>query len=240
MTEKSIAVVIPTYNEREAIIPLIEEILKLPLDIKVLVIDDDSPDGTAEVVMKSFGNNPSICVYVRKGKRGRGLAGIFGFKEALKTGAEVIGEMDGDFSHHPYFIPEMIEKLSSYDVVIGSRYVKGGRDIERGFLRRVISNFSRLYIKILLGIKLSDPTSGYRFFRREILEKIVDKLSAEDPFIVTEVLFYLKKSNVKFYETPIVFYERKAGKSKLKMATLIRYLIKVLALRTGYGRKKIY
>ncbi|HOL22833.1 MAG TPA: polyprenol monophosphomannose synthase [bacterium] len=240
MNEKSIAVVIPTYNEREAIIPLIEEILKLPLDIKVILVDDNSPDGTADIVMKSFGNIPSVRIYVRKGKRGRGLAGIYGFKEALKTEVNIIGEMDGDFSHHPSFIPSMIEKLSSYDVVVGSRYVKGGMDIQRGILRRIISNISRIYIKMLLGIKLSDPTSGYRFFRREILEKIIDKLSAEDPFIITEVLFYLKRYNARFCEVPITFYERKAGTSKLKPSILIMYLFKVLKLRTRYGRKKIY
>lgn len=239
MNEKSTVIIIPTYNEKENIVPLIEEILKIPLDIKVFIIDDNSPDGTADIVRNTFGNKPSVRVYVRKEKRGRGLAGIYGFKEALKTDADIIGEMDADFSHHPSFIPAMIEKLSSYDAVIGSRYVKGGRDIQRGILRRVISNFSRLYIKIILGIKISDPTSGFRFFRRQTLETIIDKLSAEDPFIVTEVLFYLKKHKVRICEVPIEFYERKSGTSKLKPTILLKYLFRVLLLRTGYGRKKI-
>lgn len=235
-----VAIVIPTYNEKETIVALIEEILKIALNINLFIIDDNSPDGTADIIKKQFGDNPSVKVYIRKEKRGRGLAGIFGFREALKTDAEIIGEMDADLSHHPFFIPKMIEKISYYDAVIGSRYIKGGKDIQRGVLRRVISKMSHIYIRVILGIKLTDPTSGFRFFRREILEKIIDKLSAEDPFIITEVLFYLKKYKVRICEVPIVFYEREAGTSKLKLNILFKYLLKVLLLRIGYGRKKIH
>ena len=240
MSRKSIAMVIPTYNERENIIPLIEELLRQPLDIRVILVDDNSPDGTAGAVKERFGNTPSVSVYVRKNKRGRGLAGIYGFREALKTGADIIGEMDGDFSHHPSFIPSMVEKISSADVVIGSRYVKGGKDIRRGPVRRLVSNLARQYIRIMLGVKVKDPTSGFRLFKRETMEKIVNKLKAEDPFIVTEVLFYLKKCNAVISEVPITFYERKAGTSKLKPSVLIKYLFNVLKLRMGYGRKKIF
>ena len=239
MNKQPISIVIPTYNERETIVPLIEAILKIPLDIKIIVVDDNSPDGTADIAGKTFRDNPSVSIHLRTGKRGRGLAGIFGFKEALKTGAEVIGEMDADFSHHPSFIPLMIEKIQYCDVVIGSRYIKGGEDIQRGVVRKIISKLSHIYIKTVLGIKLSDPTSGFRFFKRAPLEKIIDTLSAETPFIVTEVLFHLKKHNVKFCEIPIIFYERKAGTSKLRPTTLFKYLVDVLLLRIGYGRKKI-
>ncbi|MCM8820347.1 MAG: polyprenol monophosphomannose synthase [Candidatus Omnitrophica bacterium] len=235
MNKKSVAIVVPTYNERENIIPLIDEILKIPLNIKIFVIDDNSPDGTADIVRDTFINNPNVSVYVRTEKKGRGLAEIFGFKEALKSSAEIIGEMDADFSHHPSFISRMIEKIDHCDVVIGSRYIKGGKDIERGILRKVISKMSHIYIRTLLGIKLSDPTSGFRFFRREVIEKIIDKLSAEDPFIITEVLFYIKKCNVRICEVPIVFHQRKAGKSKLKPDILFKYLLKVLLLKIGYG-----
>lgn len=240
MNKRSITVVIPTYNERENIIELIQEILKLPLDIKVLVVDDNSPDNTGKVVKDAFEGNQRVSVHIRTGKRGRGIAGIYGFKTALNTDAEIIGEMDADFSHHPSFIPSMVEKLNSCDVVIGSRYIKGGKDKERGILRKIISKFSHIYIRTILGIKLKDPTSGFRFFRRETLKKIVDKLSAEDPFIITEVLFYLKKEGAKICEVPIKFYQRKAGKSKLKFSVLLKYLFRVLFLRMGYGRKKVH
>ncbi|MCX8081838.1 MAG: polyprenol monophosphomannose synthase [bacterium] len=239
MDKKSIAIVLPTYNEKDNIVSLIEEILKLQLNIQVILVDDNSPDGTADTVRKVFIDNPRVSVYVRTEKKGRGLAGIYGFKEALKTNAEIIGEMDADFSHHPSFIPSMVEKIEYCDVVIGSRYIKGGKDTQRGSLRKIISKISHLYIKTILGIKLSDPTSGFRFFKRDILEKIIGKLSADDPFIITEVLFYLKKYNARICEVPIVFHQRKAGKSKLKPYILFKYLLKVLLLRMGYGRKKI-
>jgi len=234
--KKSAAVVIPTYNEKDNIVPLARELLKLPFEMKVLVIDDNSPDGTGNIAREAFADNPAVSVFIREAKKGRGLAGIFGFRQALETGSEVIGEMDGDFSHHPRFITEMMEKLEDCDVVIGSRYIKGGRDVNRGPLRRVISNCARMYIRLILGINVADPTSGFRLFRRKIMEQIVDSLSAEDPFIVTEVLFYLKKKNARIAEVPIEFYERKAGISKLGGRTLLKYLGKVLNLRLNHGR----
>ncbi|MCM8760348.1 MAG: polyprenol monophosphomannose synthase [Candidatus Omnitrophica bacterium] len=238
MNKKSVAIVIPTYNEKENIPFLIEEILKIPLNIKVLIIDDNSPDKTADIVRDKFINNPRVSVYVRRDKKGRGLAEIFGFREALKTDAEIIGEMDADFSHHPRFIPRMIEKIYNCDVVIGSRYIKEGRDIERGILRKIISRLSHIYIRTILGIKLSDPTSGFRFFRREVIEKIIDKLSAEDPFIITEIIFYLKKYRFRISEVPIVFHQRMAGTSKLTPKILFKYLFNILLLRTGLWKKR--
>lgn len=237
MTEKkSTAVVIPTYNEKDNIVPLIRELLKLPLEMKVLVIDDNSPDGTGNTAKEAFRDNASVSVFIREGKKGRGLAGIFGFKKALETDAEAICEMDGDFSHHPRFIPAMTAKLGHCDAVIGSRYVKGGKDVNRGFVRRAVSNCARTYIRLILGITVADPTSGFRLFKRETLGRIVDSLSAEDPFIVTETLFHLKKNKARITEVPIEFYERKAGVSKLGTKTLLKYLVKVLRLRLNHGR----
>ncbi len=233
---KSIAVVIPTYNEKDNIVPLVQELIKLPLHLKILVVDDNSPDKTGIIAKEAFPDNPSVSVFIREGKRGRGLAGIFGFRKALETGAEAIIEMDGDFSHHPRFIPAMLEKLEDSDAVIGSRYINGGADVNRGLLRRTISNCARLYIKLVLGINVADPTSGFRAFKSEIMSRIVDSLSAEDPFIVTEVLFCLKKEKARITEVPIEFYERKAGVSKLGGKTLIKYLGKVLRLRMNNGR----
>jgi dolichol-phosphate mannosyltransferase len=237
MTGKiSTVVVIPTYNEKENIVPLLQGLLNLSVELKIIVVDDNSPDGTGRIAKEAFSDNPSVSVYIRDGKRGRGLAGIFGFRQALKTDAEIIGEMDGDLSHHPRFIPSMLEKLEDCDVVIGSRYISGGQDVNREFLRRTISRCARMYIRMFLGINVADPTSGFRFFRREILEQVIDELSAEDPFIVTETLFYLKKKKARIVEVPIEFYERKAGVSKLGGKTLLKYLIKVLKLRLNYGR----
>lgn len=228
--------VIPTYNEKDNVVPLVQELLKLPLKLKVLIVDDNSPDGTGRLAKEAFKDNPAVSVYIREGRKGRGLAGIFGFRQALETGCNIIGEMDGDFSHHPSFIPAMLAELSHSDVVIGSRYVKGGQDANRGFLRRAISKCARVYISLMLGIRVADPTSGFRLFKRKILEQILDSLSAEDPFIVTETLFYLKKKKARICEVPIEFYERRSGVSKLGGRTLLKYLLKVLKLRLNYGR----
>ena len=231
MKDKKIAVIIPTYNERENIIPLIKELLKLPLNIRIFIVDDNSPDGTGDVVKKHFSENSSVNVFIREGRRGRGLAGIFGYKKAIEAGSDVIGEMDGDFSHHPEFIPEMIRALEKADVVIGSRFLKEGGEERKNFIRKCITKFAHFYLRIILGIKLTDPTSGFRFFKRKSLEKIVRFLKAEDPFIVTEVIFYLNKEKVNIIEVPIVFSEREKGESKLKYSTLLKYLFKVIKLR---------
>jgi dolichol-phosphate mannosyltransferase len=231
MKHNRIAVVIPTYNERENIISLIEEILSLPLNIAVLVIDDDSPDGTGDVVSRAFHNNPTVHVFIRKEKRGRGLAGYFGYLRALEMHFDIIGEMDADWSHHPMFIPDLVHALENADVAVGSRYLKGAEEQRKSVMRRAISRFARLYLRFLLHIPLSDPTSGFRFFRRSALAKIADAIKSEDQFIVTEVYFLLTRTGAHFAEVPITFYERKKGQSKLGTEVLFRYLYKVLCLK---------
>jgi len=234
MENKKIAVIIPTYNEKSNIIPLVKKILSLPLNIKVIVVDDNSPDKTGEIVKECFKNNTLVDVYIRREKRGRGLAGIFGYKRAIEGGFEIIGEMDGDMSHNPKFIPAMIMNLKNSDAVIGSRYLKKGGEERKSFIRKLISRFASFYLRMILNINLTDPTSGFRFFKKEYLAKIINYLKAEDPFIVTEVIFYLNKAKAKISEVPIVFYERKTGKSKLKFTTLLKYLFRVIYLRI-YG-----
>ena len=231
MKNRKISVIIPTYNEAECILPLIDEILKIPLPINIIVVDDNSPDKTGKIVEEKFRNNPFVHVFIRKGKRGRGLAGIFGYKKAIEMGSDIIGEMDGDFSYHPFYIPEMVKNINGWDVVVGSRYIPGGKEERKSLLRRLITKCAHFYIKTILGIDLSDPTSGFRFFKKEVIENILPFLSAEDPFIVTEVYFYIRKKKFKIKEIPITFYERKKGKSKLNIGVLVKYLVKVLKLK---------
>lgn len=227
---KTIAV-IPTYNEAGNIELMIEAILALPLDISVLVVDDFSPDGTYELVEQLAKKNKKVNLLVRKENRGRGWAGIDGFKLALEMGADYIVEMDGDLSHAPKFIPEFVKAAADADIVIGSRYIAGGMDEQRTLIRTIVSGFARKYLSTVLGIKVQDPTSGFRLFRRPALEKIVPHLKARDPFIVTEVLYYAKKFALKIKESPIEFMARGAGESKLKPATLIKYLFRVWNLK---------
>lgn len=225
-------VMIPTYNEAGNIRQVIKDILELPMNIEVLVVDDNSPDDTAGLVEVLAANDRRVHLLLRKENRGRGWAGIEGFKEALDMGADFIVEMDGDHSHSPAFIPVFYEKLNNTntDVVIGSRYISGGKDEYRTLLRRMISGFARKYLAFMLGLNIADPTSGFRMFTRDALQKIVNSLKARDPFIVAEVLFHLKKHGFKITEAPIEFLSRYTGESKLKASTLIKYLFRVWGL----------
>ena len=225
-----IIALIPTYNEAGNIEGLIKKILQLPLDIGVLVVDDNSPDKTGEAVKRLMKTSPKVSLLLRKENKGRGWAGIDGFKEALKMGAEYLVEMDGDGSHDPRFINDFYKSIKNCDIVIGSRYAEGGRDEERTILRRAISGFARRYLSFVLGVKVKDVTSGFRMFKRHALEKILPHLKARDPFIVSEVLYYSKTHNLKITESPIEFLSRGTGVSKLGPATLIKYLFKALLL----------
>ncbi len=226
-----IIAMIPTYNEAGNIKGMIQDILALPLDIGVLVADDNSPDGTARIVEEMTQADPRVHLLLRTERRGRGWAGIDGFKKALELGAEYVVEMDGDRSHDPRYIPALLEAAKKGDVAIGSRYVAGGKDEARSFLRRGISGFARRYLAAVLGVSLQDPTSGYRLFSRRALEAILPFLSARDPFIVSEVIFHLKRRGMAMDEVPIEFMSRGAGESKLKPSTLFKYLVRVWELR---------
>lgn len=226
-----IIAVIPTYNEAGNIKQVVSEILALPLHMEVLVVDDLSPDGTYKIVEEIAAADKRVHLLLRKENRGRGWAGIDGFKKALELGGKYVVEMDGDGSHSPRFIPTMFANIGSHGMAIGSRYVRGGKDEARGLLRKSISGFARKYLAFALGTKLKDPTSGFRMFERSALEKIIPKLSARDPFIVTEVIYFAKKAGINITEVPIEFMPRITGESKLKPATLLKYLLRVWLLR---------
>lgn len=234
MKNEKIAVIIPTYNERENIIPLVEEILILPLNITVFVVDDDSPDGTGELARKYFGNNERVEVYIRKEKKGRGYAGRFGYEKAIEKGFDIIGEMDGDFSHSPEFIPGIISLFRESDVVSGSRFLSGGKSLRQSIVREFITYCAKIYLRLVLNIRLTDPTSGFRFFKKSVLSEIVPFLKSKDAFIVTEVFYYVFRKKFVIREFPIVFYKRKYGSSKLKTLTLLAYLYRVILLRIGF------
>jgi len=227
-----VMVIIPTYNERENIDPLLEEIINLHEDIEALVVDDNSPDGTWRIVEDYSKKNPRIHLLRRTSERGRGLAEVAGFKYALEKEADYILTIDADFSHQPKYIPQFLKKIKDCDVVIGSRFLPGGGEVGRGFARRLITRLAAIYVRVLLGFKVTDPTSGYRCFKKRVLGGIdVDTLRANDPFILTEVLFRCHRKNFRIGETPIVFQDRKAGTSKLNLKILICYLLRVLSLK---------
>ena len=225
-------VMIPTYNERENIKSLINDILSLDNDISVVVVDDNSPDGTSQLVESSFSNNSRVDLICRKDDKGRGTAGIVGFQHALKKGADYIVEMDSDYSHHPKYIPIFLKEIQNFDVVIGSRNIEGGKEAGRSVFREFITWFANVYIRIIMGINIKDCTSGYRCFRRQVLESIgLEKMVSKGPSIVEEILYacHLKKFRIK--EIPILFEDRTRGDSTKNLCQYIDTAWKTLQFR---------
>ncbi len=225
-------VMIPTYNERENIKNLINDILSLDNDISVVVVDDNSPDGTSQLVESSFSSNFRVDLICRKNDKGRGTAGIVGFQHALKKGADYIIEMDSDYSHHPKYIPTFLKEIQNSDIVIGSRNIEGGKELGRSILREFITWFANLYIRIIMRINVKDCTSGYRCFRRKALESIgLEKMVSKGPSIVEEILYacHLKKFRIK--EIPIVFEDRTRGDSTKNLFQYIDTAWKTLQFR---------
>ncbi len=238
MKSKKIFITIPTYNERDNIARIIKEILSLKIpNLHILVADDNSPDGTWKVVKGISDRNSNVHLLLRDGPRGRGLAGVEAFKKALSRGADIIIEMDADFSHDPKYIPILLYKLESCDLVIGSRLVNGGKDVGRGVVRRTITKLANLYIRAVFGMKIKDCTSGYRCFKREVLESIdLDKLKSTGPSIVQEVLYLAYRGGFRICEVPIIFQNRTVGETKLSVKTLLNSYFFILKLRLSMMR----
>jgi dolichol-phosphate mannosyltransferase len=233
-----VVVMIPTYNERENIGPLIQDILALPIEynVSVLVVDDYSPDGTAGEVTDIGRRDPRVRLLLRKEKRGRGLAGIAGFREALGLRADFIVEMDGDGSHQPVFIPALLNAARRRDLVLGSRFVEGGKDADRPPHRRLVTFLVRHFIRRLFSVPVRDVSSGFRCFRREVLEKVgLDGLVSTGPSIVLEILYKAQRLGFAIEEVPIVFVDREKGKTKLTSLTLWRTLFMAIRIRRIYG-----
>lgn len=224
---------IPTYNERENIKNLIDKILKLKINnLHIVVVDDDSPDGTWKIVQEISRKNKNVHLVLRKKDKGRGSAGRDGFIYCLRHGAEAIVEMDADFSHDPKYIPLMAEELEDADLVLGSRRVGGAKEIGRSLIRKIVTHFANLYIGLMLGLKVKDCNSGFRCFKRKVLEAInLEKLESKGPAIVQEVLFKAHLKGFKIKEIPITFVNRTKGHSKLGIPQLAAGYFMVLKLK---------
>ncbi len=226
-------VMIPTYNERENIRNLIGEILKLKIkDLHIVVVDDNSPDGTWKAVEDISRKNRNVNLLLRKYNKGRGSAGKDGFIYCLEHNADVVIEMDADFSHDPRYIPSMIKELKNADLVLGSRRVSGAKEIGRGLFRRFVTSGANFYTKTMLGIKVRDCNSGFRCFKREVLEGIdIHSLESKGPAIVQEVLFKAHLKGFKIKEMPITFINRTKGHSKLGIPQLAQGYFMVMKLK---------
>jgi dolichol-phosphate mannosyltransferase len=227
-------VCLPTYNERENLEPMVRalgEVLDTSLD-GVLVIDDGSPDGTGEIADGLAAELSWVSVLHRDRKEGIGPAYVAGFRRVLAEGAELLLEMDCDFSHDPHDVPRLIAASSDADLVLGSRYVAGGGTENWGLLRRVISRGGCLYAQVLLGVRVRDLTGGFKCFRRSALEAIdLDALSAHGYAFQIETTYRVLRTGMRVAEIPICFTERRAGASKMTGAIVAEAIWKVPLLR---------
>ena len=226
-------IMIPTYNERENIRALIDKILGLGIkNLHIVVVDDNSPDGTWKIVQQIAKKKKNVHLLLRKKDKGRGSAGRDGFIYCLKHGADIIVEMDADLSHDPKYIPALIAGLKDADLVLGSRRLKDSKEIGRSWFRIFITLAANLYITIILGIKVKDCNSGFRCFKRKVLDGInAEKLQSKGPAIVQEVLFKTQLKNFKIKEIPITFVNRIKGRSKLGIPQLAAGFFMILKVK---------
>jgi dolichol-phosphate mannosyltransferase len=229
-----IAIVLPTYNEQAVISPLINEIFsvckKSGIDCTVIVVDDNSPDGTAQSV-KELQKKFNICLIERPRKMGLGTAYITGFKKAIQLGADLIFSMDADFSHQPRSIPHFVELSKKFDVVLGSRYIEGGGTSLTGY-RFILSKGANFIAATLFNLKAKDVTSGYRCYKAKVLKTIgLDSIKTSGYSFLEEILFLCKKKGFSIGETPIFFDYRRSGESKLGQKEIPKFFFNMLRLK---------
>ncbi|MHB8598785.1 MAG: polyprenol monophosphomannose synthase [Ktedonobacteraceae bacterium] len=232
-------IIIPTYNELENLRPLIQEIFSYVPQTDILIVDDNSPDGTGKLADELSAENPRIHVMHRAGKLGLGTAYIAGFKYAIEQKYDAAFEMDADFSHDPKYLPNFLEAIEDADLVIGSRYVKGGGTPNWSLLRRFISGGGNIYARFLLGLPIQDCTAGYRLYRRKVLETIdLDTIQSQGYAFQIELVYRVRKHNFKIVETPIIFLDRRVGKSKMSQKIFLEGFIFVFRTRFGLNKKQ--
>ncbi len=233
-------VIVPTYNERDNIDILIEELLALPVNVSVINVDDGSPDGTGEASEAWAAKTQRVQVIHRSGKLGLGTAYIAGFKHALAQDFDRIMTMDADFSHHPRYIPAMLELSRERAMVIGSRYVPGGGTLNCSWKRRMLSEGADGVAKLLLGLQARDCTAGFRCYRREVLQAIdLDAIFANGYSFLIEMIFNVQRHGFQIGEVPIVFEDRRRGTSKISQSEVWRALQTVGRLSVRRLREKL-
>ncbi|HEX6206278.1 MAG TPA: polyprenol monophosphomannose synthase [Solirubrobacterales bacterium] len=231
--------VLPTYNEAENLEPLVAAALaNLPDTARVLVVDDNSPDGTGDLADRLRAEEPRIEVLHRTQKEGLGPAYIAGFRHALAAGADRILEMDSDFSHDPADLPRLLAATEEADVAIGSRYVSGGGVENWSRVRQAISRGGSTYARALLGLPIRDLTGGFKCFRREVLEAIdLDAIGSRGYAFQVEMTYRAIELGFRVAEVPIVFHERRAGASKMSRSIVLEAAWMVPKMRWGRGKR---
>ena len=232
-------VVVPTYNERENLVPLAQRLRALPVPVDLLVVDDGSPDGTGKLADELAAKHPSIHVLHRTEKSGLGRAYIAGFKWALERGYEYMFELDGDFSHNPDDIPMFLEAAKDADLVLGSRYLNGIRIINWPLSRLMLSKSAAKYVQVITGMQITDPTGGYKCFRRRALESIdLNAVRSNGYSFQIELTHKIWRQGMKISEVPIIFTDRFQGTSKMsgKIVREALWMVWRLWLQNGLRR----
>lgn len=232
--QTEIWVVVTTYNEKENIPALIPQILEKDDRLKVLVVDDSSPDGTGKIVDKLKSKYKNRLDIIHRNTRGVGTALRDGFKEVLKRGADIVIQMDADFSHNPFYLPDFIKELENgSDVVIGSRYAEGGGIASRSLIRNSISKIANFYNHLFLGMwNLSDTATGYKGYKSGVLSSIdLNSMLSSGYSIGIENLYRISKKGFIVKEIPILFSDRNAGNSKMGVPEILKYMFTVIRIR---------
>jgi dolichol-phosphate mannosyltransferase len=231
--------IVPTYNERENLLRMAQKLLSLPVGVDVLVVDGNSPDGTGKTADELAGKHPQIHVLHEQKKNGLGRAYIAGFKWALERGYEFIFEMDCDFSHNPDDVPAFLEAARDADLVLGSRYKDGIRVINWPLKRLVLSRSAGKYVKLVTGMPFTDPTGGYKCFRRRALLAVnLDAVQSKDYSFQIEMTHILWQQGFRIVEVPIIFTDRAEGHSKMSghIVSEALWMVWWLWLRSGLRR----
>ena len=233
-------VILATYNERENIEPLAAEILASPIAADLLVVDDNSPDGTGEAADRLAAANARVCVIHRTGKRGLGSASILGLQFAIDRGYDFAIVMDADFSHHPRYLPDLVGGMDRFDVTIGSRYVAGGGVVNWPVARRLMSGTANSAARLCLGLRVRDCTGSFRCYRlAKMKTALLDRMVSTGYCYLEEILYRCQsEAGMKLGEVPIVFEERRRGRSKISSKEILAgvWLIARLALARLAGR----
>lgn len=231
------AIIIPTFNERENLSELTHEILDLRLESQIIIIDDNSPDGTGKLADELAERYAGITVVHRPRKLGLGTAHIAGFRTAVALGANRIVTMDADFSHHPRYLPALLSALDHHDVVIGSRYVSGGGTRYCTLPRRLLSRGANFFARAALGLQAGDATAGFRGYRRAVLESIaLDQVFSDGYSFLIEMLDQCQVLGWRIGEIPIIFENRQQGTSKISRIEILKALRTVM--RLGWRRAR--
>lgn len=225
-------VIIPTYNERENITAILPAVLACGRPVEILVVDDNSPDGTASIVIEMMNKDPRIHLLSRPGKQGLGKAYLAGFDWGLARGYEALIEMDADFSHRPQDLPALIDGLNGADFAVGSRYVEGGGTVNWGLLRKIISRGGGFYSRLILGYPLNDWTGGFNAWKRQVLEGIgLSTVMSNGYSFQIELKYKALKQKFRGVEVPIIFEDRRVGQSKMSFKIVIEAFYRVWLLR---------